>query len=392
MNPARMADFARARNLAYGWRDRDLAWALDVTDPDAPRLERYELRVRAPYIRRSGTGAVPRPAVDTLDYVVGRHRAVWSQMMSSCVEASVRPVGAALREALHAGRVESLELPADAAPTELCGVRANGRWLHEDPGLASWWEAHLRADLSTSRDGVCLCCGRVGELARLVPAYLPTAIFGRPSAAEAALFPVPKGPAARDGAGAPPVCVDCAMDLGAALPALAGSQWHRHRMGADHALLLWWDPSGAFPLPLGRLLEWAKPAPKAWEGGERLCVLLLTCRSGGRITPARFWDLPTEQVLERVRTWQERATTIDSWSTQPRLHGLSALHLHAVGRWVEESETYVRPRQAVLREEELWCAVLDGRRPVRHAQAAERASNHGRVSAQQVALIGAAWA
>jgi CRISPR-associated protein Csd1 len=390
MNPARMADFARARKLAYGWRDRSLAWALDVTDPGAPRLDRCAVRVRAPYIRRSGSGASPRPAVDTLDYVVGSRRAAWETTMLSCARASQDPVATRLSQALQTGRVASLGLPAHAAPAELCGVRSQGRWLHEEPDLGSWWGSRLRADLGAGRDGVCLCCGRVGELARLVPAYLPTAAFDRPSAADAALFPVPKGAAARGGAGAPPVCVDCAMALGAALPALAGSREHRHRMGADHALLLWWDPSGGEPLPLGRLLEEDEPAPESWAGGEELCVLLLTCRSGGRITPARFWDLPAEQALGRVRAWQERIASDDGYLAGSRSRGLSALHCQAVGRWDEAKEAYVRPREAVVREEELWCAVLDGHRPIRHARAAERAMGDGRISAGRVALIGAA--
>lgn len=378
---AHLAAHARSRNLRYGWRRRTVTWRLDLTDPRTPQVTPHGELELVPYVRRSGPGAQPRP-VDNVDYLVGRHAAAWKQVAIEAADGSTHPVARAVPRA----DLSQAIWPAAIKPADVVAITAHGQWWHEDPALHAWWEQRLRDGLAAGSTDLCLACGGVGELARLVPAYLPPVAFGTTGTGDLSLLPTPTGSAARGRkTSAAQVCVDCAMGVGAAVAHLVDDPDH-HRRLPGAGLLLWWASDGPL-VPVGRLLaepsreELHRAAGEGW-----MCVLLLTARAKGRISVQRWWRLPTSSLVGRIAAWYDRIEVVDHHTGEVRLHGIPALHAQAVGRWDAQAKAYRQPRTSSLREEELWMAALEGYPPRRHAHAALTARDN-RVSAGRVALI-----
>ncbi|MFB7763507.1 type I-C CRISPR-associated protein Cas8c/Csd1 [Streptomyces xiamenensis] len=377
MDPFLLASWARSRGTLHGWRRRRVAWALDVTDPGRPVLVAQDWTRPVPYTRRSSAVA-PRPAVDNAAYVAGRHRGAWGEMMRTATEGSSHPAATALMSALGAGALEAVGITGTVPAGDLIAVRAHGQWLHEDPVLIDAWDAHLAASLASAETDVCLCCGDTGRLARIVPAALAPTVFGQRGAGDLVLYPTPRtdkgrSAAARTGAGrtASLMCVGCAMDVAAALTDLAEDPAHHYCIPESGSLLLWWDPSGKPSLPLRDLLVRNDPDPAPlYRKGGRLCAMMLSAASPGRLTMNAFWNEPVSIMAQRIRQWRS-ATAIPA-GENVRNYGLPLLH-HQLGRWDRRAKTIVpRPFQR-LRERELWIAVLSGLPPRQHSLAAKEA-------------------
>ncbi|RNF86761.1 type I-C CRISPR-associated protein Cas8c/Csd1 [Streptomyces botrytidirepellens] len=384
MNLARLAAYATDRRLVYGWRRRYVPWVLDITDPHDPRFTPHGSHEDVPYVRRSGKGSAPRPGCDTLDYLIGRHHDAWTDQLRRFAEHDDGPGARAARTALDAGILTSLVPPPSSKPSDLVVLRASGQLIHQDPGLARFWEAQLRTGLDAGLHGVCLCCaGTAAPLARLVPAYLPPSAFRQNGAGDLALYPASKN---RPGTSPVPVCLDCACALGAALPDLAGRPDHHHRT-QEGTLLLWWGLDGAGDFPLGALLTHPDPAAlAAAPTSGRLCAMLLKPATG-RIALTWFLDEPTRTVLDRIRHWYDTTGVYDGWSDTIRLTGIPSMH-HQLGRWNPRTRTYQHLSPTTPPESGLWTAALSGHLPHQHARAALTATRRdNRVSTGRTALL-----
>lgn len=376
MNPALLASYSTAHGLEYGWRPRAVTWLLDITDPANPVFVPHGEREVVPYVRRSGPVAAPRPGCDSLEYLTGRHQQPWRDMQAAAIAGS-----AALSSREVVAAVTGLEPPAKAKGTDLVALRSHGMLLHENPNLRGFWRDHVRAGLNSGRRGLCLCCGEAGPLARLIPAYLPPAVFNQQGSGDLALYPTTR----ERGTGSASTCVGCACALGAALPALAGDQEHRHRT-REGDLLLWWDPDGGPAYPLGPLLDAPdQDALAAVPLQGRVCAMLLRAYNGRM---ALIWHLtePTRTVHERIIAWHRAAEVHDTFLGRTRVLAISAMHAQ-LGLWNDARGTYQPPRTSPP-ESDLWIAALSGNRPARHAHAALMAIRRdARVSMGRTALL-----
>jgi CRISPR-associated protein Csd1 len=379
---ASLATYAATAGLTYGWRRRRVAWVLDITDPQAPRIEPHGHLENTPYVRRSGPKPSPRPACDTVDYLTGRHRTAWINQLRDFAETDHGPAARAARNALVAGALDLVPAPDGAAPSDLVALRANGQLLHQDPALARFWQALLRAGLASGSQGWCLSCAALAPLARLIPAYLPPHAFGATGAGDLALFPSAGN---RAGADPVPVCLECACAAGAALPALADMPDRCHRTH-DGRLLLWWNPDATTAYPLGRLLaEPDRDALAAAGTDGRLCVMLLQPVTG-RISINWHLDEPADVLHRRIHHWYDATGVYNGWDDSTTLTGIPAMHAQ-LGRWEPRTHTYDR-RRVTAPEGGLWAAALFGQIPRLHAQAALIATRRdNRISAGRVGLL-----
>jgi hypothetical protein len=377
-----LAAYATATGLTYGWRRRRVEWALDITDPQAPRLEPHGHYENTPYVRRSGTGASPRPGCDTLDYLTGRHRVAWMDQFRDFAVAEYGPAAQAARAALEAGALSSVLPPENSAPSDLVALRANGQLLHQDPGLARFWQTLVHAGLDSGSRGLCLSCASVAPLARLIPAYLPPRAFGATGAGDLALFPASRN---RAGADPVPVCLECACAAGAALPALANDPDHHHRTHDGH-LLLWWNPEAANALPLGQLLTQPDRDALATASTDgRLSVMLLQAVTG-RISIIWLLDEPVSVLHTRIQNWYNATGVYDGWDDSTKLTGIPSMHAQ-LGRYNPRTRTYDH-RRVSAPEGGLWAAALFGEPPHLHAQAALAATHRdNRVNKGRTGLL-----
>ncbi|MGV9386649.1 type I-C CRISPR-associated protein Cas8c/Csd1 [Nonomuraea sp. NPDC003707] len=378
-----LAAYARQEHLRYGWRRRTIAWVLDISHPAVPVWERYGKAESVPYVRRSGAGAWPRPACDSLDYLTGRHREAWLEMMSRYARSRVEDEAVATGAAL--GALAALGPPAGAAKGDLVAVRAHGRFVHGAPGLAAFWDAHLRADLDSGQRGVCVCCGQVEPLARLIPAYIPPHVFGHRGSGDMALAPTGAATGKGARAGQALVGVDCAVAAGAALPALALHPGHRHRT-VDGELVLWWTLGGP-QVPLGDLLDRPDRGRLAdVDASGQVCALVLKPSGAGRIASRWLMHEPAGVVRDRVAAWYGAIAVETGFEDEAQLFSLAALYAQ-LGTWNKATGTYGRHRDRAP-ESGLWIAALSGRPAPGYAYAAISACHRdSRVPFGRVALI-----
>ncbi|MFB7763623.1 type I-C CRISPR-associated protein Cas8c/Csd1 [Streptomyces xiamenensis] len=389
MNPMHLAQFATARGLRYGWRQRRLEWLLDVTDGQLTlRPAEGHAAALAPYVRRSGTGLAPRPATDTLAYLTGKGARVWREATLEALAGSPSLAAGHARQVLSTADLRHLSVPDRARPHDIVALTAHGQLLHEDPALTAWWAQRVREDLGAGEEGLCIACGEVGSLARLIPAYIPSARFGIRTAGDLALYPTAKlgAPSHARKAGGHLMCVHCAERIGAAVTALSESQDHHHMIGTD-TMLLWWRPDGGTPLPLARLLT--RPDPAALAGLDlsgRHCALLLTGVSG-RLSWRHFWDEPAAETAVRISDWYDRTAIYDGARGDTTHYGISMLHRAATDRWQPRTEEYT-PAPSSIGPLELWTAALNGSLPREHGEAALAAIRaDAQVSGPRVAII-----
>ncbi|MCA2229616.1 type I-C CRISPR-associated protein Cas8c/Csd1 [Nonomuraea aurantiaca] len=373
-----LAAHARQENLRYGWRRRTIAWLLDITDPTSPVWEKYGQAEEVPYVRRSGSGAWPRPACDTIDYLTCRYRAAWLKMMADYAQsAHDEHVAAAL------GALATLDPPPGAVKGDLAAVRASGRFIHETSGLAAFWNDTQRAGLDSGKRGVCVSCGQVAQLARLIPAYIPPAAFGGRGSGDMALAPTSAGKSGRGGQAL--LCLDCAIAFGAALPTLAQHPRHHHVTAVDGEMVMWWTLGGP-QFPLGDLLN--KPHAGGLTNVDvsgRVCLLVLKPSGAGRIAIRWGMQEPAAVVRDRVAAWYDVITVETGYDS--RLFGITALY-GQLGRWNKATGTYSDLPRDRMPESGLWIAALSGRPAPGYAYAAINACRRdGRVSFGRTALI-----
>ena len=157
-----------------------------LADPDEPSLKNGIEHV-VPSITKT-SGISPRIAVDTPEYLFGwvpeggkpervrRAHAAFREQTSEWVAADPDGPAVALHRFLSDGHAGRLAAPDGWGRGDLVAVRVHGDravFLHETESARRFWADVASARKASGTSGLCLVCGRIGELLKTIPQQLP---------------------------------------------------------------------------------------------------------------------------------------------------------------------------------------------------------------------------
>lgn len=305
------------------------------------------------------SGIAPKIAVDTPEYLFGwcsegvkPHRVeaahtAFKELNRAWIAAE--PAGpakalAAFWENGHATRVTTQE---PWSRGDLVAVRIDGEFLYDTDSAKRFW-ATVAAERKTSGvRGLCLVCGRTGDLLKTMPQQLPSRLV--PQATQSAsLISVNKATHGFDLTEQlvhVPVCAVCGLLAMSSLEGLLGEQWTSARAGQD-ARLAWWVTGGnefdltvldqPTPDRVRALLNSAAtgrhPAAPASGEWDTFCAIAI----GGNVSRVvvRDWiERPLPHIQRNLINWFDDHEVVDRWTGEVQPVSLGRLAT-AAGRWI----------------------------------------------------------
>ncbi|MCT2590541.1 type I-C CRISPR-associated protein Cas8c/Csd1 [Streptomyces sp. N2-109] len=417
------------------YRPKRIHWALRVEadgsaasliDRRVPKGSKDKpLQTNAPYAYRSGRTPPPYLCVDTAQYVLGvpkpaadgtvsekaateaqRRRGEYAAMLLAWAETAPKePAARAVHTFLTSHQLARITVPEDLAYSDNIAVMDHtGKWLHLLPSLQESWAATVRERKSGSgKTGLCLVCGKDGELLATVPesirsGSIPTTGLGR----DAQLVSINAAAQGRGGTlqlTNTPVCERCGSRMMAALNLLLADRNHRRR--TTDTVTAWWtrepvdalfesldDPTEATVAHLVDSLH-ENPDPAAAERLDTNAYYALTLGlNNARAVILDWLDIPVGRLRNHLGAWFEHHKVFDGWENTYRHLPLWHLAL-ATGRWDGKAGKYVTGSAPHGMEKDLLRAALTrGAVPARllpHLLQRLRADR--RVDAPRIALL-----
>ncbi|MFJ5266767.1 type I-C CRISPR-associated protein Cas8c/Csd1 [Streptomyces sp. NPDC088387] len=417
------------------YRPKKIQWALRIeTDGLTARL--YDLRPPkgskdkllprdAPYAYRSGTTPPPYLLVDTAQYVLAvpktgtdgtvsevaaveaiRRQGEYTDLLLSWTQtAKDDPYAQAVRAFVSSGGMARVERPEDITSADTVALMGHdGTWLHELPTACALWAATVKSRKSGSgATGLCLVCGRPGELLATIPesiksGAIPTSGLGRDSQ----LISINSAAQGRGGTLQlvnTPVCERCGSRAMAALNLLLATDTHRRR--SNDAVTMWWtkepveDLFESLDTPtdegVAKLLDTLHecPDPVAAERLDPSAYYALTLGlNNARAVLLDWLDIPVGRLRNHLGAWFAHHQVYDGWEHKYRHLPLWHLVL-AAGRWDGKAGRYVaRSAPKGLENELLHSALTRGPLPARLLpHLLQRIRADGRVDHPRIALL-----
>jgi CRISPR-associated protein Csd1 len=393
-----------------------------LASPDDP-ARRNGVEHLVPSITKT-SGIAPRIAVDSPAYLFGwvpdggkpdrtrgEHEA-FCQLTADWLTADPAGPARPLHRFLSEGHLPKLASPAVWSKGDQVIVRVHGApgYLHDTPSAQRYWASVANSRKGSGITGLCLVCGRVGELLQTIPQQLPARLV--PQATQSAsLVSVNK---ATHGFGLQeqlvhtPICATCGLAAMRALESMLSDQW-RSTLAAQDTRLAWWvagaegadfslDPlDDPRPQP-GQVAQMMGSAARGAvsmtdpEATAMFCSLAI----GGNVSRIiiREWiDMPLIYIRENLRSWFADHQVVDAWDGEPRYVGIGRLTLVS-GRWLADRKQYAKPgtsgedRPAGTYHALLRAALLRKPLPPKLlAHLVRRIRADGRLDAERAALI-----
>lgn len=315
------------------------------------------------------SGIAPAIGTDTLEYVLG-----WvsqdpkagsnPERVQACHEAFIAlneawsasdPKGPAATIAAfyRSGAAGQIALPDAWARGDLVDIVIDGQRAVETPSAHAFWAEVASARKGSGRRGLCLVCGRGGELLNTIPRQLPARLV--PGATQSSsLISVNKpthGFQLVTGLTHTPICDRCGLKVMDSLEALLGDGDHSAYSGDSR--MAWWLPNGGDFEPglythpgehLDRIHGLVAAAHQGWthpleettqETLERFCAVTI----GGNVSRImiRDWiDMPLAELKHNLGRWfTDIAVPIKDG---PAYSGIGRLAL-ACGRYTADQPT-----------------------------------------------------
>ncbi|QKW53550.1 type I-C CRISPR-associated protein Cas8c/Csd1 [Streptomyces buecherae] len=334
------------------------------------------LRTNAPYAYRSGRTPPPYLCVDTAEYVLAvpkatsdgtvsekaviearRRRSEYEEMLLAWAETALdEPAARTVQTFLTSEGLDRIQVPDTLAHSDNIALMGHDRWIHLLPEAQESWAATVRARKSASGGtGLCLVCGREGELLDSIPESLrsgsiPSAGRGR----DAQLVSINSAAQGRSSVlqlANTPVCERCGSRMMAALNLLLADRDHRRR--TTDSVTVWWtrepvdtlfesldDPKEETVTRLVDSLH-RDPDPVAAERLDPNAYYALTLGlNNARAVILDWLDIPVGRLRNHLGAWFEDHKVFDGWETRYRYLPLWHLAL-AAGRWDGKAGKYV---------------------------------------------------
>jgi CRISPR-associated protein Csd1 len=349
------------------------------------------IRLNTPYVYRSGQRPPATLLVDTVQYALGLPKDDTTKQRKAAAErhadykelierwAAAYPddqVTQIVREFVVAGGLSRLDVPDDARPSDLFGIRVAGAWVHDRPSAREFWARVVRERKTGSGTGLCLVCGSVGALLDTLPESVKggaiPAAEGRSRDAQVVSINKP----AQGRAGAiqlvnTPICEVCGNRSVATLNSLLADDGHRRRW--RDSVLVWWLRVPAPSQPMRNLLDepptarevavffdqlnhLAQGRPVAGPDANHFYALTLSVNQS-RVVVRDWIDVPLAEVEENVMCWFADQLIADGWREAARAFPLWQLAL-AAGRWDGNGSRYIPDSRPHGIERQLLMAAL----------------------------------
>jgi CRISPR-associated protein Csd1 len=394
---------------------------LPLANPDDPARKNGVVFV-IPSITKT-SGIAPKIAVDTPEYVFGwvpengkpdRVRSAHKAFRDLTAEwAATDPAGpaGALHRFLSEGHIEDLREPDSWNRGDLVAVRLHGEstvYLHDTDSARRFWAAVASARKGSGTQGLCLVCGKVGELLKTIPQQLPARLVPR-ATQSVSLVSINK---ATHGFGLEeqlvhtPICAGCGLAAMGALESLLADQWKSTLTGQD-TRLAWWvtgavdfdldplDDPRPRPEQVAHLLGGAARGRSADDLDDLELATFCAVAIGGNVSRVvvREWiELPLKGIQDNLAAWFADHKMIDVWDAETRYVGVGQL-ARVSGRWQADRKSYAKPGSSGEdRPEGVYQALLRAallRRPLPPkllAHLVHRIRADGRVDTERAAL------
>lgn len=349
---------------------KPVRWVLpldDLDDPDRPlrlddladptdRTRRFGRNSLVPSVTKT-SGVAPTLAVDTIEYVLGwlgeeskparvaQQHGAFRHLVDEWVSADPTGPGRVLQEFYQGGHHRRVVPPHSWERSQLVAFRLAGRFLHETPSARRLWDTVALKRKGSGRNGLCLVCGRVGQLLKTIPQQAPARLF--PGATQSvSLVSVNKpthGFELTEQLSHTPICVSCGLRSMAALESVLSSHSSTLTFPGQNARLAWWTTGGtgfstevlfsdANPQLVRTFLrsvhDGVRSAPVETD---YFCALVV----GGNVARAmiRTWiEMPLDRVQVNAARWFDDHAMVDPWTHQPTYFTIARLAL-VTGRW-----------------------------------------------------------
>lgn len=323
-----------------------------------------------PRITRS-SGASPMLASDDVAYVLG-----WPDDGVSAPKAAERhdlfvnltrkwaesdtaaddPVPKALLTFLTSGGPERLVKPESWTAKDGVLVTVDQSHAHLASSVIGFWSTYAAAKKGSGKVGLCLVCGRTGDLVDTLPqnvkgAYAPG---GQSSGvAPISINKAPFGFQLETGLGHVPICSTCALAIPTALNTLLGDQNRVHR--ADGSRTTWWvdgestfDPMTAVEAPpsdadIKHLLRGIdEGADVSGRIGVDEFHSLTVSGNVARLVIREWYHLPLDSLKSNIGQWFRDTESLPLHGDGRRFLPLWRLAA-STGRYDEKAKVYLSP-------------------------------------------------
>jgi len=360
------------RELEFHWQlelaadgtlaSQDLTPLVDGAGP-RPRGIRHAV----PSVVRT-SGVAPNLAADDIQYVLGwadpqsdpervaqcheEFRALCARWADSAAGAG-DPVARAVSSFYAEGWEVQVRQPEEFTSKQRVLIAVDGRPAYRADSVVPFWSAEVAARKAGGRKGVCLVCGRVGDLLDTLPAKVKSALV--PGATnDVALVSVNErvfGYDLTEQLAGSPVCIACGEAVGAALVDILGSV-HTISYGDQDSRLAWWltGPIASDPMRMldepnpDDVLPWLasvhRGSPRGgWQEQTVFCSLTV----GGNVARimVRDWvEMPLADLEANLASWFDDHEMGPVARNGRRHHPMWALIL-SLGRWDRTAQRYV---------------------------------------------------
>ncbi len=266
------------------------------------------------------------------------------------------PVPKALLTFLTSGGPERLVKPESWTAKDGVLVTVDGHHAHLADSAVSFWTTYAAAKKGSGQGGLCLVCGRVGDLVDTLPqsvkgAYAPG---GQSSGvAPISINKAPFGFQLKTGLGHVPICSACALAIPTALNALLGDEGRVHR--TDGSRTTWWvdgesdfDPMTAIEAPPSDadIKQLLRGIEEGSDVSGRIDVdefhSLTVSGNVARLVIREWYHLPLDSLKANIGQWFRDTESLPRYQDGRRFLPLWRL-AESTGRYDETAKRYLRP-------------------------------------------------
>ncbi|MFV2018209.1 type I-C CRISPR-associated protein Cas8c/Csd1 [Micromonospora sp. LOL_023] len=326
------------------------------TDTIAPEAgARFGVERLVPAVTRTA-GIAPALAADNVEYVLGwvadggkadriaKQHDAFTELIRDWATAEPDGPGPAIAAFFRRGEHCRVKEPAKWGRADMVGFRVDDEFAFAHDTARRYWATVAAGRKGIGRAGLCLVCGKTGDLLKTIPQQIPQRLL--PGATQgASLVSVNEavhGYELTKFLGHTPICVTCGLTFMSSLTVLLGDKSHSSSLKGQNARLTWWVIGGSTFDPMGPLdqedektaLEMIVSPVRGTEATvddlSKFCSVTVS-GNVARVVVRDWIEMPLSAVRTNLRRWFDDHK-IAGWDGETTLVKLVQL-TRVAGRW-----------------------------------------------------------